>query len=210
MTKIYIAGPMTGLPEFNYPAFHAAAAELRGQGHEVINPAENPVPACGSWAGYMRMALEELVQCDAIYLLPNWIGSKGARLESRIALDLGLQRMYSPADTEQMAALNAAIEAAKAEGARVAMVEGGPVFFSCEGDQQSCDDGQHDCPCCRGYGVTDDAVPKSDTLWRMLTNGFGLDQINRMTSDSVRQALTKRATKNWAQICTELVERVKP
>ena len=41
--KIYCAGPMTGLPELNFPAFHAEAARLRAFGYEVINPAEiNP------------------------------------------------------------------------------------------------------------------------------------------------------------------------
>ena len=29
---IYISGPITGLPDLNYPAFHAAAAELRALG----------------------------------------------------------------------------------------------------------------------------------------------------------------------------------
>lgn len=42
MKRIYIAGPMSGLPEFNYPAFNRAAAVLRAQGHHVENPAENP------------------------------------------------------------------------------------------------------------------------------------------------------------------------
>lgn len=41
---IYLCGPMTGLPEYNYPAFHAAAAELRAQGWRVVNPAENAEP----------------------------------------------------------------------------------------------------------------------------------------------------------------------
>ena len=50
MTRIYLAGPMSGLPELNYPAFHAKAAELRAAGHHVENPAENPAPPCGSWA----------------------------------------------------------------------------------------------------------------------------------------------------------------
>lgn len=90
MTRIYIAGPMTGLPEFNYPAFHRAAAALRELGHHVENPAENPAPACGSWAGYMRLALPQLCTCDAVRRLPGWKKSRGARLESFIARVLGL------------------------------------------------------------------------------------------------------------------------
>lgn len=83
--RIYIAGPMTGLPDFNYPAFNAAAATLRAKGHVVLNPAENPVPDCGTWAGYMRMALVQLVQCECIVLLPGWADSRGALIERKLA-----------------------------------------------------------------------------------------------------------------------------
>lgn len=41
--RIYLAGPMTGLPEHNFPAFHAEAARLRGLGYHVENPAEHGV-----------------------------------------------------------------------------------------------------------------------------------------------------------------------
>ena len=89
--RIYIAGPMSGLPDFNYPAFHAAAAVLRAQGHHVENPAENPQPVCGTWQGYMRMSLRQIAACDCLYMLPGWRGSRGARIEQGLALDLGLE-----------------------------------------------------------------------------------------------------------------------
>jgi len=90
MKKIYIAGPMTGLPDNNYPAFHAAAAELRAQGHMVANPAENEAPSCGTWLGYMRLALAQLIQCDAVHMLPGWSRSRGAMVEFTLAKELGL------------------------------------------------------------------------------------------------------------------------
>jgi hypothetical protein len=88
--RIYIAGPMTGLPEFNYPAFNDAARTLRAAGHVVHNPAENPVPPCGSWLGYMRMGLKQIADADCLVLLPGWADSRGARIEHRLAIDLGL------------------------------------------------------------------------------------------------------------------------
>jgi hypothetical protein len=83
--KIYIAGPMTGRPQFNYPAFHQAAALLRAAGHVVINPAENPAPACGSWLGYMRMSVAQVANVDCLVMPPGWPFSKGARIEYLLA-----------------------------------------------------------------------------------------------------------------------------
>lgn len=91
MTRIYIAGPMTGLPDFNYPAFNREAARLRAQGYQVENPAENPDPPSKSWPDYMRMAITQLVRCDTLVLLPFWHTSRGACLEHHIALQLGLR-----------------------------------------------------------------------------------------------------------------------
>ena len=91
--RIYIAGPMTGLPENNYPAFHDAAARLRRRAWHVENPAENPQPhtdAACEWTAYMRMGVSQLMTCHAIYMLPGWQKSKGASLEYFIAKRLGL------------------------------------------------------------------------------------------------------------------------
>ncbi len=89
--KIYIAGPCSGLPGFNYPAFHAKAAELRAAGHHVENPAENPEPACKNWRGYMRLAVAQLATCDAVVLLPGWSKSRGACVEHQLAVGMGLE-----------------------------------------------------------------------------------------------------------------------
>lgn len=89
--RIYLAGPMSGMPDLNYQAFHAAAKRLRQAGHHVENPAENPTPACGTWLGYMRMAIAQLVTCDGIHMLRGWSGSRGANLEYDLAVSLGLE-----------------------------------------------------------------------------------------------------------------------
>lgn len=88
--KIYLAGPMTGLPDLNFPAFHAAAHQLRACGHTVINPAEINPDHTMSWEACMRKDIAALVTCDSIYLLPGWQESKGATLEHHIAERLGL------------------------------------------------------------------------------------------------------------------------
>ena len=91
MPKIYIAGPMTGRHEHNYPAFHAAAAKLRGDGYTVINPAELHGNDFGKpWDWYLRRDIAALVECDEIALLPGWMNSRGARLEHHVAAMLGM------------------------------------------------------------------------------------------------------------------------
>lgn len=90
--RVYIAGQMTGLPGFNFPAFFAAADKLRAEGHDVVNPAENPEQP--SWAAYMRLAIAQLVTCEAAYFLQGWERSRGARREHSIACDLEMTIMY--------------------------------------------------------------------------------------------------------------------
>lgn len=89
---VYIAGPMSGLPEFNYPAFFAKAAELRAQGFEVRNPAENDGTSTDKpWTFYMKLGLQLLLECDEIHLLPGWSNSRGASLERLVAANLEMK-----------------------------------------------------------------------------------------------------------------------
>lgn len=96
MKRLYISGPMTGLPDWNFPAFNAKAQELRERGFQVVNPAEDKEPDL-EWSDYLRIDLRMLMDCDAIYMLPGWQGSKGARLEHHVACELGFAVLYEAA-----------------------------------------------------------------------------------------------------------------
>lgn len=97
IAKIYIAGPMAGIPEFNAPAFHAEAARLRALGYEVENPADVKLADGATWSDYMRADLPLLLKCDTVVLLPGWNHSRGARLEAHLARELGLHVVPSVA-----------------------------------------------------------------------------------------------------------------
>lgn len=96
MRRIYLSGPMSGLPELNFPAFAAEAARLRGLGFEVVNPAEIN-PEGGTWHECMRRDVAALVTCDHVATLPDWEKSQGATLEVYLADRLGIRD--SPAHT---------------------------------------------------------------------------------------------------------------
>lgn len=101
MTTIYLAGPMTGVKDYNFPLFFAVEHELHCQGYRVENPAKNNGDTLSaaiadaqretrSWAEYMRLDLVRLAKSDTICLLPGWQNSRGARLEYGIAVELGM------------------------------------------------------------------------------------------------------------------------
>jgi hypothetical protein len=83
---------MTGIADFNFPAFNRAAERLRELGHEIINPAELPDErnGRGSWPEYLRRDLRELMECEALALLDGWQTSRGATLELVVAQSLGM------------------------------------------------------------------------------------------------------------------------
>ncbi|MBT9431046.1 DUF4406 domain-containing protein [Candidatus Sodalis endolongispinus] len=85
---IYIAGPMTGKPDFNRAAFSLAAVRLSAQGAIPLNPAI--LPDGLYQADYMRICLAMLQCADGIYLLDGWQDSVGACAEVALAKKLGL------------------------------------------------------------------------------------------------------------------------
>jgi hypothetical protein len=112
MSKVYIAGPMRGIPEFNFPAFYAAADVFRAKGFEVFNPAAKDNErhgtdiSKGNATGDEAIAnalhgfnLREALGMDLawicaeathIAMLPGWRNSKGATAEHTTAVALGL------------------------------------------------------------------------------------------------------------------------
>lgn len=89
MVKCYVAGPMTGYPELNYPAFADASAKLRAMGFDVVSPAElNPITT--PYREAMQNDIRALIECDSITMLDGWENSKGATLEHHISSVLGL------------------------------------------------------------------------------------------------------------------------
>lgn len=89
--KVYIAGPMTGYPDFNFPAFHYAASHLRRLGHDPLNPATSFDGRQDlEYEMYIREAVRMVAMADAIVLLDGWSMSKGATMELHVALTIGL------------------------------------------------------------------------------------------------------------------------
>ena len=108
--KWYLAGPMTGIPQFNIPAFDEAAETLRKQGITIVSPAERDTyetrkGALASLNGdhadlsgaetYGDMLSRDMKiladEVDGVIFLPGWEKSRGAKTEAYIALVMGLK-----------------------------------------------------------------------------------------------------------------------
>lgn len=105
--RMYVCGPMTGLPEHNFPLFDAVASWLRARydGATVVNPAELSraiwsengdrdafharMSEPEARATYYAVDLANFRDCDVFVLLPEWWRSRGATWEVLNAVQLG-------------------------------------------------------------------------------------------------------------------------
>tara|TARA_Y100001937_G_scaffold66924_1_gene91496 strand:+ start:638 stop:1015 length:378 start_codon:yes stop_codon:yes gene_type:complete len=114
---IYVAGPMRGYEDFNYPAFHEAERILESIGWDVVNPAKMDAEELDKKEGVdpltfdphksaedqetlrhlLSRDLEAVAKkCTAIYMLDGWEESRGALAEWQLARALGIKIYYEP------------------------------------------------------------------------------------------------------------------
>lgn len=102
----YLGGPMTGIPQFNFPRFHAVADRLRSElGFNIVSPAElddpetekaalaspDGAPGSGSangqkWEDFLSrdLVICALPTCQGGIFMEGWHRSSGANLESYV------------------------------------------------------------------------------------------------------------------------------
>jgi Domain of unknown function (DUF4406) len=91
MNKLFLAGPMTGIEDKNYPLFNRVTAEFRNVDFQVCTPTEFfDGKTDRERKEYMSESIKWLVQADTIVLLPGWEKSPGAYLLASIAKELEL------------------------------------------------------------------------------------------------------------------------
>lgn len=100
--RIYISGPMTGLPNNNVDAFEKAELDLKGEGFFVVNPAKNGLPPIATWKQHMVRDIENLLTCEAIFFLKGWEKSKGARIEACVASTATMKMFFQEPPTESL------------------------------------------------------------------------------------------------------------
>jgi nucleoside 2-deoxyribosyltransferase len=95
--KYYLAGPMTGIDKFNFPAFEKAAKKLRAQGLEIVSPHEIDHGETEETRGskdywiYVKADLKAMLECDAIILLDGWRQSRGCQFEVKLARQTNME-----------------------------------------------------------------------------------------------------------------------
>lgn len=89
--KLYLAGPMSGKPEFNWPEFKRVTKLLRDQGYNVTCPTESGATHETPYHECLKADLKTMLEADSIAFLPGWYQSRGATFEALVAKILGYQ-----------------------------------------------------------------------------------------------------------------------
>jgi hypothetical protein len=99
--KCYIAGKITGMDiSESKKQFAQAQAALEELGYDTVNPhalcadIDSLPEEQRAWGNYMSRCLAALALCSHIYMLPNWVDSKGAKVEHAAALGMGIKRVF--------------------------------------------------------------------------------------------------------------------
>ena len=92
--KIYISGKISGIEDEAILLFEEAEREISTWGDLGVNPMNLNHEDSQTWVNYMKTDIKALCDCNAIYMLNNWTNSKGAEIERRIAIDLGMNVIY--------------------------------------------------------------------------------------------------------------------
>lgn len=92
--KVYISGKITG-EEIGkvFLKFSSAEYYIKNRKHDVVNPMRITSQSW-TWEQCMKVCIDQLITCDAIYMLKNWQFSTGATLEHQIAKIYGLKIIY--------------------------------------------------------------------------------------------------------------------
>ena len=96
ITSVYIAGPMNGIKDCNYPLFQKQTEFLRRLGYSVVSPVELNLEVGvdrGANAASIQVKREAMArdckaitqECCAMALLPNWRKSGGTVVEVALA-----------------------------------------------------------------------------------------------------------------------------
>lgn len=89
--RLYLCGPITGMPNYNRDAFNDAESALRSAGFEVFNPVKNGLPVEAPWELRMRVNIAEMMQCSGLVVLKGAHDSRLSILEMHIATQLEME-----------------------------------------------------------------------------------------------------------------------
>jgi len=87
--RLYLSGKISGNENYKND-FAAARVKLENAGYDVCDPTTFNLPEDIPWEEAMKYDIGEMIRCDGVALLSNWLDSKGSAIEARLAKDLGM------------------------------------------------------------------------------------------------------------------------